>query len=202
MALSKKVRDLLDQIVPKERKASVDYGTQFAAKLAAERTPLSPGPGEKLVIKNGKWALETIEPERFAKTAKPEPTPSTPIQKALTARGATMHIKTVGGQGNLRRGMDILAKRADMPLISTDEMQGKTPLVAPAGRPRSQPGLSDADLAVLENGIVADSKVLSLQEAQKLFMANYEVTRRNPGRRLTTQSAGFGVPFSPTQARR
>lgn len=195
---SKQFEEFARREAPKRKAASVDYATEFAGRLAAKRVVPSVGPGEKLVIgKDGTWQVEP-NLERFAKAAKPElPQPSTPIQKAITEKlGAVLHVKTVGGRAALFEGLSRLSKRTDMPLISTEERLGAPPSVAPIGRPQTVAGLGDEDAEILARGTVALSRTLSLAEAQRLFAENYAVTRRNPNRRLTTESASFGIPYA------
>jgi hypothetical protein len=97
---------------------------------------------------------------------------------------------------DLKRGFEKLAKRAPQTLITDAEMQGATPSVAPAGKPRGERGLSDADLQALEAEITA-GPVLAPAQAAKLFLQSYRVIAANPARRLTEESAAYGVPAAP-----
>jgi len=85
----------------------------------------------------------------------------------------------------------ILAKRADMKILTEAERQGGTPTVTPGTAANDGPGLSDADVQTLEN--VVGTVMLSPAEATKRFMEAYRVISANPTRRLTTSSDPYGV---------
>ena len=68
-------------------------------------------------------------------------------------------------------------------------------------KPRTEDGLSDADLRVLEQEITTGNPALAPAQAAKLFRQSYRVIAANPGRRLTTESDSYGVPAVPVVQR-
>jgi len=169
--LSKKTKELLDLITGK--------------------TP-AVGKGQKLIIGDGpaRLADDTVA---FVKSMTEKPT----VARALAARGTIAHVAKVGGSADLDRGFEKLAKRAPQTLITPEEMQSGMPRVAPTGKPRSEPGLSDGDLRVLEQEITTGNPALAPAQAAKLFLQSYRVIAANPARRLTEESAAYGVPAAP-----
>ena len=153
--LSKRTRELLDLIVP-------------------SKIPV----GKKLVIGDGAARLEA-DTLKFIKSM----LGPTTAAAALTARGAVVHVSKVGGHVDLKRGFEKLAKRAPQTLITADEMQGATPVVPRV--PRTEPGLSDADIQILEGDITTEA--LTPAEAAKRFLAAMKIIRENMGRRIAAK---------------
>jgi len=148
--------------------------------------------GQKLTQgADGTWRLEA-DTIAFVKSLT-APAKSDLVKSHL----AGAHVARVGGHADLQRGFAKLEKRAAMVPISADEMQGATPRVAPIGSPRSEPGLSDGDLRVLEQEITTGNPALAPAQAAKLFLQSYRVIAANPARRLTEESAAYGVPAAP-----
>jgi len=170
--LSKKTKELLDLITGK--------------------TP-AVGKGQKLIIGDGpaRLAEDTVA---FVKSMTEKPT----VARALAARGTIAHVAKVGGSADLDCGFEKLAKRAPHVPITEAEMQGATPSVAPAGKPRGERGLSDADLQALEQEITSGNPGIAPAQAAKLFMETYRVIAANPARRLTTESDAYGTPAVPS----
>jgi hypothetical protein len=150
------------------------------------------GKGKKLVIGDGAPHLEA-DTVRFVKSL------TTSAQSDLVkSHLAGAHIAPIGGHVAFARGFAKLAKRAAMVPITTEEMLGATPTVAPIGSPRSEAGLSDADLRVLEQEITSGNPGIAPAQAAKLFMETYRVIAANPARRLTTESDAYGTPAVPS----
>ena len=171
--LSKRTRELLDLIVP-------------------SKIPV----GKKLVIGDGAARLEA-DTLKFIKSM----LGPTTAAAALTARGAVVRVSKVGGHVDLKRGFEKLAKRAPHTLITPEEMQGGTPRIAPTGKPRSEPGLSDEDIKVLEQEITTGWPALAPAQASKLFLQSFRVITANPSRRLTTESDAYGIAPAPGAGR-
>ena len=124
------------------------------------------GKGTKLVIGDGAARLEA---DTIA------------FVKSLTAPAKSELVKShLGG-----RRVATIAKRAAMTAITADEMQGGTPRVAPTGKPRSEPGLSDEDIKVLEQEITTGWPALAPAQATKLFLESYAVISAHGGRRIS-----------------
>lgn len=140
------------------------------------------GKGQKLIIGDGPARLEahTIA---FVKSMLPPRS----VPAAHAKKGATMHVAKVGGSADLDRGFATLSKRAPHTPITEAEMQGATPRVAPIGSPRSELGLSDADLRALEDAITTEA--LTPAEATKRFLAAMKIIRANMGQRVVDLNA-------------
>jgi hypothetical protein len=117
---------------------------------------------------------------------------SRPVENVQLKEGTIAFIKNVTNPTSelvkshlAGRRMATITKRAAMTPISADEMQGATPQVAPWGKPRTEPGLSDADLKVLEQEITTGSPALAPAQATKLFLESYAVISAHGGRRIS-----------------
>lgn len=161
--LSKKAQELLDLLT----------GRKIAPPV---------GKGQKLIIGDGpaRLADDTVA---FVKSMTEKPT----VAGALTANCAVMHVAKVGGSADLDRGFEKLTKRAPHVPISANEVQGAAPQVAPWGKPRSELGLSDADLRALEDAITTEA--LTPAEATKRFLAAMKIIRANMGQRVVDLNA-------------
>lgn len=138
------------------------------------------GKGEKLTQgADGTWRLE---PDTVA------------FIKSLTAPTSDL-VKSISGG---RRVTAVLKRAPQIPLTEA-ELQGGTPTVG--AKPRTEDGLSDQDLRILEQEITSGNPAIMPAQASKLFMQSYQVIAANGGRRLTTESASYGVPAVPNNYR-
>jgi hypothetical protein len=162
--LSKKAQELLDLLT----------GKKVTTKTIGNREQFRMSrPVENAQIKEGTVA--------FIKSVLPAKT----VAGALAQKGAQMRVAKVGGSADLDRGFKKLAKRAPHVPITEAEMQGATPRVAPIGKPRSEPGLSDADLRALEDATTTEA--LTPAEAAVRFLVAMKIIRENMGRRITAE---------------
>jgi len=160
--LSKKAQELLDLLTGKKA-VTKSPGNQPQFWLSR--------PVENVKLKEG-----TVT---FIKSVLPAKT----VAGALAQKGAPMHVAKVGGSADLDRGFATLSKRAPHVPITENEMQGAAPQVAPWGKPRSEPGLSD--LQGLEDATMTEA--LTPAEAAKRFLAAMKLIRENMGRRITAE---------------
>ncbi|WP_333646845.1 hypothetical protein [Candidatus Binatus sp.] len=163
--LSKKAQELLGLLT----------GKKAVTKSPGNREQLwMSQPVENVQLKEGTVA--------FIKSVLPAKT----MAGALAQKGAQMRVAKVGGSADLDRGFATLSKRAPHVAITEAEMQGATPRVAPIGKPRSEPGLSDAaDLRALEDATTTEA--LTPAEATVRFLAAMKIIRENMGRRITAE---------------
>jgi len=154
------------------------------------------GKGQRLIISDGPARLEA-DTIAFVKSMT-APAKSDLVKSHL----AGAHVARVGGHADLQRGFATLSKRAPHVAITEAEMQaGATPRVAPIGKPRSEPGLSDEDIKVLEQEITTGWPALAPAQASKLFLQSFRVITANPSRRLTTESDAYGIAPAPGAGR-
>ncbi|MGO8916415.1 MAG: hypothetical protein ACLQJR_10950, partial [Stellaceae bacterium] len=126
--------------------------------------------GQKLVMgSDGRWSLEP-DLERFQKGS----------------RGLDLVRTHLAGRHLMKRA-------ADLTPITPEEMLGGTPQVAPFGRPRTSPGLSDADVQTLEQEVVAPLTIDQQSRMRDLATNTYRIVAANPGRRLSTSTDSYGV---------
>ena len=136
------------------------------------------GKGKKLVIGDGEPRLEA-DTVAFVKSL------TTPAQSDLV-KSHLAGRRVATATSLFSRASDIVArvsKRAVQFPISESEMQGGTPTVG--AKPRTEPGLSDADLRVLEQEITTGNPALAPAMASKLFLESYRVIAANGGRRIS-----------------
>ena len=162
MALSEKARRLVELLTGKKT-ANKRAGNVEQFRMSR--------PVENVQLKEGTIA--------FVKSM----LPSRSVPAALAQKGAVVHVSKVGGHVDLKRGFEKLAKRAPQTLITADEMQGATPVVPRV--PRTEPGLSDADIQILEGDITTEA--LTPAEAAKRFLAAMKIIRENMGRRIAAK---------------
>ncbi len=114
----------------------------------------------------------------------------------VTPRGIA-HVKTV--KNLFAAASDIVGKiqkRAMQQALTEEEIQG---FIVPTvgAKLRTEDGLSDADLRVLEQEITSGNPAIAPGQASKLFAESYAVISANPGRRITDESDAFGIPSAP-----
>jgi hypothetical protein len=175
MALSKQAHELLDAILGK----------------TANRSIPSPGAGQKLTqTAKGTWEL-VPDIRRFEKSLSLK---ATTFIKSMVEPAKSELVKShLGGRqiatitNHFAIASDLagkIQKRAPQTLLTETELLGATSLTVPA-KPRSESGLSDADIQILEQEITSGNPALAPQEATKLFLQSYRVIAQNMGRRLT-----------------
>jgi hypothetical protein len=142
------------------------------------------GKGEKLTMgADGVWRLER-DGERFAKsaTASAAPTRLELARAILTNR----RVAKVGGSRALDAGF---RKRAVAVAVTEGQMRGTAPTVG--ATPPSERGLSDENIAALENAIA--EVVMNPAEAERLLARILAVIPSNPTRQTSVETDAYGV---------
>jgi hypothetical protein len=204
--LSKKAQELLDMILgktarvrdpgsppPRKKLMQTEKGTwelvpdvQRFRKSGGEPTPAlmnllkamtdkSENKADKLLKETSGVAMNEIEKRLVRSALLPE------MAKSLRAHKHAFGVSQPGAQLGTPLEVGML-KRAPQTAITSEEMQGRAPVQPSWGHPRSEPGLSDEDLKVLEDAQIADAGTLPPAEMQRLLSQVHAVIQRNPKR--------------------
>jgi hypothetical protein len=205
MALSKQAQELLDMILGKPARVR-DPGSpppgkklmqtakggwelvpdvQRFQKSRAELSPAAIAFLQKMTHKSDKSeellkecrasVMNSAEQRQVLEAIAPE------MAKSIHARP---HVLRVGRSGAMRSTPTALemSKRAPQTPITDQEMQGQAPMQPAWGHPRSEAGLSDSDLRILENAQIANAGTMGPDAMQRLLEQVHTVITRNPKR--------------------